>query len=974
KVSGFLECFEFDANGEVYQEFKAAAEALGLGDLIRRIEAGYLERSPSGGMHWLWRCPEGVDGNTVLAQYESDEVNEKTGKRKPKPLIETRGEGGYVILAPTNGNVHPSGGSYVLLAGGFRKIAVITAEEREALFNLARTFDRMPEPEPAAPAKGPGRPRKAAAADPKFPATVEPWDDYNARNAWTTVLPAEGWTCVYTRGDNQYWRRQGKTVGHSATVRTSTGRLFVFSSSTEFPAWQPLSPFDAYVIMRCGGDRKKAIEELKDQGYGEHVRWVPEDGSWHLRVFQNPCPEGERPAWPGSTPPRGRGRPKGRGPAANHGAYQDGSGASANGQAEHGPDAGLSDAGHEGPHDDHERGIHGYEERNGCLVKHDPRAAFGVLILSNFTARIVTQIERHEADEVRRLFEIKAKHQDGREAFAVVPAAKYNAMDWVAEQLGAEFTIFAGRSTRDDVRAALQLLSDRDGIARSVVHTSLGWIEHEGVPLYVHAKGCISHEGPSQAVKVETSSALASYFLPDPPTARDALFDALDAVFQLLTIGKTFDPASRQCAAVLMSLPWRAALAPFNSSIHFSGPSGTRKTSAARLALGFFATGAGARGGKVSVSWEATLNALQRYAFDCRDSLLLVDELTGDKAIAKAAEFFQSQGNLSARARMNKDKTLSPSLDPRGSVLSTGEADPLRKSALGRMLTVRFTKQTHADTDVLGRCQRDSAGGLHARATSAYIRWLADPGRLESMRARLRRRMWEIDAEIRKDPGAKDAHERQPEATAELIAASEIFLSFVVEVGYCDQEEADAYLRTIRAGLVDLLHSQADQNVNADPARRFIALLAAGLESRRFHLESIEGDAAPEPYAYALGWARQFMGHERGIDWTIPGGSIRLGYVDVEAGIAYVDPELAKSLAQTMGRDMGQPFEATGNIARDLHEAGFLKIRANEKGRNLRLTPTKKIRGAVKRYLGIFLEKLVETPEETDNETQDVPS
>ena len=42
KVSGNLELLEFDAAGEVYQDFRDLAHATGLGDVVDRIEAGYL--------------------------------------------------------------------------------------------------------------------------------------------------------------------------------------------------------------------------------------------------------------------------------------------------------------------------------------------------------------------------------------------------------------------------------------------------------------------------------------------------------------------------------------------------------------------------------------------------------------------------------------------------------------------------------------------------------------------------------------------------------------------------------------------------------------------------------------------------------------------------------------------------------------------------------------------------------------------
>jgi hypothetical protein len=65
KVSGNLECFEFD-DAETYERFKEAAGETGLGPLVERIEQGYAEQTPSGGVHWLYRSSS-VLGNTKLA-------------------------------------------------------------------------------------------------------------------------------------------------------------------------------------------------------------------------------------------------------------------------------------------------------------------------------------------------------------------------------------------------------------------------------------------------------------------------------------------------------------------------------------------------------------------------------------------------------------------------------------------------------------------------------------------------------------------------------------------------------------------------------------------------------------------------------------------------------------------------------------------------------------------------------------------
>jgi hypothetical protein len=68
----------------------------------------------------------------------------------PKVLIELPT---FAILAPSSGVVHPSGRPYRHVAGGFDRLPTYTATERADLFALARSFDEIPRPAPAAAAR-----------------------------------------------------------------------------------------------------------------------------------------------------------------------------------------------------------------------------------------------------------------------------------------------------------------------------------------------------------------------------------------------------------------------------------------------------------------------------------------------------------------------------------------------------------------------------------------------------------------------------------------------------------------------------------------------------------------------------------------------------------------------------------------------------------------------------------------------------
>jgi hypothetical protein len=255
-VSGNLEVLDFDCLA-TYHAFVELAIAAGLGELIERIEAGWLEETPGGGRHWSYRCDE-IAGNTKLARRLKRPKEMRNEHDTTTPLIETRGQGGYIVVAPSNGRVHPSGRPYRTLRGSVQTIASITPEERAELHMLARSLDAMPK-------QPPREPSTASSGEGK------PGEDYNACGDVLALLEEHGWNVVYTSRDGVVClRRPGKDRGTSATFGIGGTRyLYVFSTSTVFEAERAYSPFAVYAILEHGGDFTAAAQALASQGYGE---------------------------------------------------------------------------------------------------------------------------------------------------------------------------------------------------------------------------------------------------------------------------------------------------------------------------------------------------------------------------------------------------------------------------------------------------------------------------------------------------------------------------------------------------------------------------------------------------------------------------------------------------------------------------------------------------------------------------------
>lgn len=249
-VSGNVELFEFD-DRVAYEAFKAAAPPE-IATLVERLEEGFLEKTPGGGFHWFYRC-EVVSGNLKLASRPKRPEEMLHPKDKWKTLIETRGEGGYVVIAPSHGRVHASGRSYELVRGSLKTIRTISPAEREALHAYARSFDLMP--------------KKPAFEPPKKRGRLS--EDFDLLASWDSILTPHGWRPLHEKDGVTYWQRPGKGVGDvppgtsATTNHAHLDRLYVFSSSTEFEQGRSYSKFAAHVTLNYNGDWKAAASAAR---------------------------------------------------------------------------------------------------------------------------------------------------------------------------------------------------------------------------------------------------------------------------------------------------------------------------------------------------------------------------------------------------------------------------------------------------------------------------------------------------------------------------------------------------------------------------------------------------------------------------------------------------------------------------------------------------------------------------------------
>lgn len=270
KISGNIEVIDVDVK---YNEgfgsilFKDIQEI--LPDLWPILK---INKTPSGGYHIIYRVSDhDVPGSEKLAGRDATpEELEKSPKNKVKNFLETKAEGGYVLLPPSGGY-----SSYKN-----DKIPVINWEQRCSLISLCKGYDQV---------------KKIVKSETVSRSVQDYFDEdpfthFNNSVEAERVLLNNDWKEAGRSNKFVWYTRPGKTSGVSASFNKETRCYYIFTSNSDFDSEKGYKPSTALCILEHNGDRKKTYQYLIKSGYGKINPKKEKDRAERLAKAKKPLP------------------------------------------------------------------------------------------------------------------------------------------------------------------------------------------------------------------------------------------------------------------------------------------------------------------------------------------------------------------------------------------------------------------------------------------------------------------------------------------------------------------------------------------------------------------------------------------------------------------------------------------------------------------------------------------------------------
>lgn len=460
----------------------------------------------------------------------------------------------------------------------------------------------------------------------------------------------------------------------------------------------------------------------------------------------------------------------------------------------------------------------------------------GAKVLSNFLALPVEVLAVDDGLTVVKKMEIRGWTSTGHELpRARVPVTQYPGMAWISEHWDIAANMAPGSTVKDKLRYVIAEVG-RMTVTRRTEYTHTGWRKLRGQWVYLHGGGAVGADGISTALEGN----MTQYRLDaQGHTAREGYKASLG----LLDVMAAHVAVPLLCCMYLA--PLRSFLAdagiPPGFAAFFAGKGGTRKTTAATLALSHFGNFTAKT---PTASFHDTANSVRKKAFALKDMPLLVDDYHPTsspqerrKMESMAQDLARAFGDNADRGRMNADRTLQASMPPRCLALMTGEDMPqIGESGLARFFAVRVGAEDVPIGEELTAAQDAALRGLYQASMIGYIKWIA--AQADEIRDSLKKRWLILRAEAQRRLPPK-SHARNMEALAHLMLGWELMLMYGYNLGEIERDALSDRIDLAWDALTQSGQAQAQEAQEDTPENRYLDSLRELMTSKTAYVVDI---------------------------------------------------------------------------------------------------------------------------------------